>query len=319
MSSEAIPTSSGIYRIVCITTGRIYVGSAVNLRRRWIEHRHRLRHNTHANTILQNAWHKYGESMFAFEVIELVLLPEMLTYREQYWFVTLNPFGKNGFNILPFAGSRLGTKASPETREKLRLTNRGRKYPKEFGENITKRQLGRKFSDETRKRIGDAQRGKPRYNRRGEKHSPEHIEKQRLALLGYKHTEETRRNMAKAQKGRVHSIESREKRRQSLLNHPVSAETRAKISESNKGRIASAESRAKMSATGKTRQRSAEEYASRRVTIILIDPHGTQYTVTGINDFCDAHGLDGSAIAKVVRGKYKHHRGWTAKYPENAE
>lgn len=39
--------------------------------KRWWEHRKQLRNGTHSNTHLLNAWKKYGEECFKFEVLEL--------------------------------------------------------------------------------------------------------------------------------------------------------------------------------------------------------------------------------------------------------
>src|SRR5258708_15053375 len=87
---ERIPNAPGIYRITCIITGKIYVGSAVNLRRRCRAHLSTLQRNGHHNPKLQAAFNKYGPGAFTFEVLELVLLPS-LTMREQYWFKILKP------------------------------------------------------------------------------------------------------------------------------------------------------------------------------------------------------------------------------------
>src|SRR5689334_10397216 len=56
-----IPSVSGIYQIRCVRTGKIYVGSAVNLRARWDFHRRALAINQHHNPHLQAAWNLYGE------------------------------------------------------------------------------------------------------------------------------------------------------------------------------------------------------------------------------------------------------------------
>src|SRR5689334_12150640 len=117
-SIQPPPETSGIYRITCTVTGKFYIGSALNLYSRWANHFSSLRRNVHGNPKLQNAFNKYGEDAFAFDILELVLIPEMLTAREQHWFEKLNPFGENGFNIDRIAGSALGRKLSAEHREK---------------------------------------------------------------------------------------------------------------------------------------------------------------------------------------------------------
>lgn len=47
----------------------IYVGSTVNLERRWGTHRLYLRRGTHHNPRLQNAWNKYGEDAFRLKTV----------------------------------------------------------------------------------------------------------------------------------------------------------------------------------------------------------------------------------------------------------
>src|SRR5713101_4847321 len=124
-SSYSIPNVPGIYKICCLTTVGFYVGSAVNLRRRWIAHRAQLRRNGHFNKKLQRTWNKHGEQSFRFEVLEFVLFPELLTDREQHWFTVANPFGKNGCNVAPTAGSPLGVRHTPEVRARMSAAKKG--------------------------------------------------------------------------------------------------------------------------------------------------------------------------------------------------
>lgn len=117
---NTIPRTSGIYKWTCTPTGKIYIGSAINLYRRRIWHVTDLRKGTHHNHYLQNAWNKYGESAFTFDVIELVLEPFLLE-REQYWLGKLKAANKRyGFNHTPTAGSLYGFRHSEETRAKMR-------------------------------------------------------------------------------------------------------------------------------------------------------------------------------------------------------
>ena len=60
--------NSGIYLIRNIKNGKFYIGSAVNFKSRWRNHRHKLRLNRHENLHLQNAWNKCGEQLFIFEI-----------------------------------------------------------------------------------------------------------------------------------------------------------------------------------------------------------------------------------------------------------
>lgn len=120
-----LPRISGIYRIVCLVNQRIYIGSSINLIRRFGEHKRYLNAGTHHSHYLQSAWNKYGVSNFAFEVIELCE-PDALLEREQHYLDTLNPFLPNGYNtsrdVVRFA---VGLSRSVETRAKMSAAKKG--------------------------------------------------------------------------------------------------------------------------------------------------------------------------------------------------
>lgn len=99
------PRASGVYQIRCIPTGKIYIGSAVDLLARWGQHRRSLRRGTHRNAHLQNAWDKYGEAGFEFLILELVDASG-LVQAEQAWLDRTQCADRNiGFNIFDTAGS----------------------------------------------------------------------------------------------------------------------------------------------------------------------------------------------------------------------
>ncbi len=203
-----IPNCSGIYKITCTANKKIYIGSAANLRVRQQNHWSDLRRNKHGNKHLQNAWNKYGEQTFIFDVLELVL-PMSLTAREQYWLNKLEPFGDRGFNGNTIAGSTLGRKLSPEhiaktrgfgrkhtpeTLAKMRQAAIGRKHTPETKAKISQIQVGKKLSPETRKKLSQAHIG--------HETSSETREKIRQANLGYQHTPEAKEKMSHAKRGR---------------------------------------------------------------------------------------------------------------------
>jgi len=96
---EEIPNSSGIYQIRCNQNGKIYVGSATDLRARWRGHRRDLCNGAHVNPHLQQAWNLYGEASFAFTVLEHVEPPRLLV-REQDWIELTGCTDRRiGFNI----------------------------------------------------------------------------------------------------------------------------------------------------------------------------------------------------------------------------
>lgn len=217
-----IPAVPGIYKITCATNGKIYVGSAVDLRHRYWTHWNHLRKNTHHNQHLQHAWNKYGEQAFMFEVLELVLIREMTTAREQYWFKKLNPFGERGFNIArDTTAPALGMKHTPEAIEKARQAKTGKKLSPEAVEKNRQSHLGKTLSPETRKKLSLARLGNKNAlggkGPRGVTRSPETREKLRQANLGKKQSPETIEKRMQAHRGKKRSPETREKIRQANL------------------------------------------------------------------------------------------------------
>lgn len=92
---------SGIYKITNLVNGKFYIGSSKNIDLRWDDHKQYLRGGYHINPRLQNAWNKYGEDKFIFEVIEETDTDQKILFeREDYYLLTLKPYEKNvGYNI----------------------------------------------------------------------------------------------------------------------------------------------------------------------------------------------------------------------------
>ena len=81
---------SGIYKIENKVNSKVYIGSSNNIKRRWQKHKALLRHNKHQNSHLQAAWNKYGEDNFAFSIVELCPIDNLIS-REQYFIDSMNP------------------------------------------------------------------------------------------------------------------------------------------------------------------------------------------------------------------------------------
>lgn len=125
--SSSIPQTPGIYKITCLPTGKIYIGGAVNLRKRWNEHRAALRARRHRSQYLQRAWNKYGESAFEFSIVELLMFAEDVLFREQHWLDQTHCSDPAiGYNSCRFAGVTTGIKHSEETRAKMRAAHAGK-------------------------------------------------------------------------------------------------------------------------------------------------------------------------------------------------
>jgi group I intron endonuclease len=111
---------SGIYKITNLTNGKVYIGSAVNIEGRWSAHKSLLEGGKHHSRYFQNAWNKYGDQSFQFEILEKVENKEDLIAREQHYLDFYQSYEQSkGYNICLIAGSSLGVRFSNEVKKKL--------------------------------------------------------------------------------------------------------------------------------------------------------------------------------------------------------
>jgi len=75
---------SGIYLIRNLLNRKVYVGSSVSIKKRWLNHRKILKEGLHHNTHLQSSWKKYRENLFDFSIVELCSQEEFVD-KESYW------------------------------------------------------------------------------------------------------------------------------------------------------------------------------------------------------------------------------------------
>jgi group I intron endonuclease len=138
---------TGVYTITNTVNNKIYVGSTTmkaGFPGRFQRHISYLRYKTHKNTILQNAWNKYGEENFKFEVLE-ECLSEFCLSTEQYWINVLNVCNrKYGYNIRYLAKSNLGLKHSEETKKKLSDVHKGKCKSAIHRKNLSLSKIGKK-------------------------------------------------------------------------------------------------------------------------------------------------------------------------------
>jgi group I intron endonuclease len=133
--------ASAIYAIVNAVTRDMYVGSAVAVNRRWNAHRCNLKKRSHHCKHLQNAYAKYGNNAFDWEIIEFVSDKSKLIEREQFWLDFFQPI----YNKQKIADSCFGVKRSKESRQKMSVA-----------------QVGKTQSLETIAKRSAALKGKPR-------------------------------------------------------------------------------------------------------------------------------------------------------------
>lgn len=147
----------GIYAIWDDVTGRVYVGSSVHIPTRKSAHFTNLQRGTHANAHLQNAYKSYGESAFTFTVIE-PCQTEKLIEREQFWIDEFK-LTHTLYNLSPTAGNQLGIKRSEETKRRMSEALRGRRLSEESKQKMAAAKLGKKAAPETKAKMSAAHKG----------------------------------------------------------------------------------------------------------------------------------------------------------------
>lgn len=129
---------AGVYSITCKTTGKYYIGGAVNLYDRIRLHISDLLSNTHHNSYLQNAVNKYGIENFKFEVIDFYY-KDLVFGAELWWINILDACNKErGYNINAYTKTRQGAVLSQKTKDKISKSLRGRKRSEDIKKKATK-------------------------------------------------------------------------------------------------------------------------------------------------------------------------------------
>lgn len=113
----------GIYKITSSATGKVYIGSSINIRKRKNSHLCELRNGKHPNNMLQNTFNKYGENDINFDII-LECEPETLLINEEEQ-INLHNSYNNGYNLTEKPSSNmLGYKHTDESKEKMSITKK---------------------------------------------------------------------------------------------------------------------------------------------------------------------------------------------------
>lgn len=147
---------SGIYCWTHIESGKKYVGSSVDLYRRFTQY-YNIKYITRASksSSICRALLKYGYSSFSLDILELCDT-SILIQREQYYIDLLKP----EYNILQVAGSLFGYKHTQESLEKMREIALNRSD--ETKAKLREKALGRtyKHSEETKIKLREIMLGK---------------------------------------------------------------------------------------------------------------------------------------------------------------
>ena len=141
-----------IYSILNKVNGKIYVGQTIQrFNKRKSKHINQLRNQKHYSNHLQNAWNKYGEDAFDFNVIE-ICSNESLNSNEEWWidyFDSENPL--RGYNLQ--SGGKSNFTVSDETRRKQSEALKGYVHSPESRKNMSEGRRGIKFSKSHRENL----------------------------------------------------------------------------------------------------------------------------------------------------------------------
>jgi group I intron endonuclease len=161
---------AGVYAIQNLESGRMYVGSSNNIRRRWNEHRSMLDRSDHICHELQADWSTYGAGAFAFVILALSEDVAARIVLEQFYIdgsaVPYNTNKRAGSGPRPgyrhtsesklkMRQARLGKTHTPEAKAKLSAYRTGRPNPVQADA-----LRGRKLSEETKAKMSAAKLGK---------------------------------------------------------------------------------------------------------------------------------------------------------------
>ncbi len=202
---------SGIYIIRNKINGKVYIGSAKNIRTRWYRHKSNLKMNKHHSIKLQNSYNKNGIDSFEYMIIQYCNINELKT-KEQYWIDFFDSYNE-GYNCSKESSNpMLGRNHSDETKQKMSKSQKGRiisedskqkmkdnhflnnggthpmlgkKASLEWKNKNSESHKGKKLSQETKDKISLSSKGE-KNGFYGRKHSEETKEKIRLFRLGKK-------------------------------------------------------------------------------------------------------------------------------------
>lgn len=201
---------SCIYKITS-PTGRIYIGQSRNIEKRISSYSSS---NCNEQQKIHASLAKYGWGNHLFEIIETCNY-DYINEREKFWISHYNSALTDGLNILHGGKGSCGRIWTRELRDKLRISNLGKKQSIETIKKRRIKAIGRKRTDETKRKMSESAKGK--------KHSDEVKDriklkrsllpkrilsedakekiKQRMLVnnhfKGKKHTEETKQKMRK--------------------------------------------------------------------------------------------------------------------------
>lgn len=218
---------SGVYKITNKENGHFYIGSSVDIHKRWYKHRWQLNKHNSNNIVFQKAWEKYGEEAFDFSILLICDRENTAMYEQVYL-----DYYKPKYNIaLDALCPNKGKPLSEEHKRKIGEANSKHKMSDEQKEFLRQFHVGIPLSEEQKKKMSESQKkaharkeygfskGQIPYNK-GTPMSEEQKLKISIAKKGHsggwKHTEESKIKigLASVERGRKNKL----KKQHSLNN-----------------------------------------------------------------------------------------------------
>lgn len=199
----------GIYKIIN-PKKKIYIGQSIDIEKRWKMYQYL---HCKKQKKLYNSFIKYGVDKHKFEIVQLCEINQLNEFEKYYvdLFQTFN--NKYGLNLQDGGNSK--GKHSDETKRKIGLAHKGKIVSAESKLRMSISQSNR--SNETRLKMSLSQKGK--------KKSFESIKKTVLGNTGQKRTDEVKRKISLALKGKKRTKESIENIRLSQCKLILNIET----------------------------------------------------------------------------------------------
>ena len=154
-------TISGVYFIRNTLSNKVYVGSSINIFRRWTTHKRELKAGRHHSLLLQRSFDKNGEEAFEYCLAESAADAKQMIKLETKWIKMLDSV-HNGYNVNPFPYEIGLMPKSEEHKRKIGQAHIGRKLSEESKDKIRQKALGRKMgpmSDELKKKLSEVKKG----------------------------------------------------------------------------------------------------------------------------------------------------------------
>lgn len=184
-----LPARPGVYLMEHLPTGVFYIGSSTNIQSRIRQHKRNLSLGIHKNPKLQDVCKNWNDMEVRYE---LCIDGETALDREQE---LLDNF-RNSILLCNVAlCSRIPwDMGMPDSvRSKISAFHTGRDYGDAFKQMRREKMLGIPRTDEEKRKLSEALKGRKR--------PPEVVEKVRLALTGKVRTDETRRRISESKIG----------------------------------------------------------------------------------------------------------------------